>query len=404
MTTSTDWFNFARYGMFIHWGAYSVAARGEWVLNRERIPFDEYTNLYVRNFKAEHFDPAQWVALAKDAGMKYLILTTRHHDGFCLWDSQTTDFNAAKIGPQRDLVREFADAVRAGDLKVGFYYSVADWSHPDYPGAYERDWPNEWPDEAARKRFVAFYYAQLEELLTQYGKVDILWYDGCIPQPTDGAEINRRAKEWQPGILINERNGEPCDVHISEQTIRAAPAGQSWEACLTLNENWGFHAGDHNWKSAKQVVRMLCETASKDGNLLLNVGPRSDGTIPEPSARILREAGDWLRRNGEGIYGTSRSPFSWTNWGRITTRGNTVYLHIFDGTGPELCVAEIKNRVLSARLLDGGAPVEFEQHSDRLFLRGLPDPLVDPIATTIALEVEGEPQALKEQISFWIPG
>ena len=141
MTTHNDWFDQARYGMFIHWGAYAVAARGEWVLNRERIPLDEYREKYVENFRAENFDPAQWVALAKDAGMKYLVLTTRHHDGFCLWNSVTTDFNAAQIGPKRDLVREFADAVRAGGLKVGFYYSVADWSHPDYPGAYERDWP-----------------------------------------------------------------------------------------------------------------------------------------------------------------------------------------------------------------------------------------------------------------------
>ena len=404
MNSNTDWFDQARYGMFIHWGAYAVAARGEWVLNRERIPLDEYREKYVENFRAENFDPAHWVALAKDAGMKYLILTTRHHDGFCLWNSVTTDFNAAQIGPKRDLVREFADAVRAGGLKLGFYYSFADWSHPDYPGAYERDWPGGWPDEAARQRFVQFYYAQLKELMTQYGAVDVLWYDGCIPKPTDGAAINRRVKEWQPGILINERNGEPYDIHVSEQAIRAAPAGQKWEACLTLNENWGFHAGDHNWKSAKQVVRMLCETASQGGNLLLNVGPHSDGTIPDESVRILREAGDWLARNGDAIYNSARSPFSWTNWGRITTRGNTVYLNIFDGTGPELCVAEIANRVLGARLLDGGAPVEFEQRDERLFLRGLPDPLIDPIATTIALEVEGEPRALKEQTSFWIAG
>lgn len=400
----TDWFNQARYGMFVHFGPYSVAARGEWVLNRERIPFEEYTRRYVHNFRAERFDAREWARLAQEAGMGYVVLTTRHHDGFCLWDSKTTDFNAARIGPKRDLVREFADAMRANGLKVGFYYSVADWSHPDYPGAYERDWPTGWSDEAARKRFVAFYHAQLEELLTLYGQVDYLWYDGCIPQPLDGQAINTRAKEWQPNILINERNGAPCDVHVSEQAIRAAKPGQKWEACLTLNSNWGFHAGDNSWKTAREVVSMLCETASGEGNLLLNIGPRGDGTIPKPSQTILREAGAWLARNGEAIRGSSRSPLSWTHSGRFTTKGNTIFFHLFNGTGSELCLAEIKNRVVSARLLDGGAPLEFEQNEGRLWLRGLPDPLTDPIATTIALEVEGEPQPFKEQTTFWIPG
>lgn len=402
--SNLDWFNAARYGMFIHWGAYSVAARGEWVLNRENIPFDEYTERYVANFTAENYDPSTWVELAKAAGMGYVVLTTRHHDGFCLWNTRTTDFKATKLGPGRDLVWPFAEAVRAAGLKLGFYYSVADWSHPDYPGAYRRDWPLEWGSELGHQSFVAYYYAQLEELMTQYGKVDLLWYDGCIPQPTDGEEINRRIKGWQPGILINERNGEPFDIHCSEQAIKPGPEGSAWEACLTLNDNWGYHAGDDNWKNPRKVIQMLTETASQGGNLLLNVGPRGDGTIPEESVQILTEAGDWIRRNGEFLPHSGRSPFSWNNWGRITVKGNTVYLHIWNGTGPELCLAEIQNRVLSARLVDGGGPVNFAQHGNRLFLRGLPHPLTDPIATTIALEVEGEPTALQRQETFWIPG
>ncbi|HAU36168.1 MAG TPA: alpha-L-fucosidase [Phycisphaerales bacterium] len=395
-------FQETRYGMFIHWGAYAVAARGEWVLNRELIPQDEYVRKYVRNFKAERYDPGSWARLAKSAGMKYVVLTTRHHDGFCLWDSKVSDYNAARLGPGRDLLRPFVEAVHAEGLKVGFYYSVADWHHPDYPDAYARDWPTGWPEEAARKRFVDYYIAQLEELLTQYGKVDILWYDGCIPQPTDGRRANELARTLQPHILINERNGEPFDFRVSEQSLTAKEG--AWEANLTLNDNWGYHAGDHHWKTAQDVIRMLTTTARSGGNLMLNVGPRADGTIPEDSVRILTEAGQWLARNREFLPNSTRSPFSWNNCSTLTTRGNTVYVHLFASPGKEYYLAEIANRVLSARFLDGGQPVPFEQKGDRLFLRGLPCPLKDPIATTLALELDGPPRPIRTQKTFWIPG
>ena len=396
-----DWFHEARYGMFVHWGPYAVAGRGEWVLNREAIPFDEYTDRYVRHFTADRYDPAAWAALAREAGMKYIVLTTRHHDGFCLWDTQTTDFNAARLGPRRDLVRPFAAAARAAGLKVGFYFSAADWHHPAYPGAYHRDWPTQWPDEATRQRFVAFYHAQLEELMTQYGPVDVLWYDGCLPAPLDGATINRRVKQLQPGILINERNGEPCDFAVAEQSVK--PKTGAWEACLTLNEHWGYHAGDHDWKTPRDVIRNLITVAGKGGNLLLNVGPRGDGLIPDESARILRAAGEWLRRNGEFLPRSAVSPFSWNLCGQLTTNGSRVYVHLFHSPGPEFCLAEIKNHVRAARHLATGQPVPFEQRGDRLFLRGLPVPLPDPIATTIVLDVEGTPTPIRHQQTFWIP-
>ena len=240
--------------------------------------------------------------------------------------------------------------------------------------------------------------------MTRYGKIDYLWYDGCIPDNLQSREVNEEILRLQPEILINERNGEPWHVSISEQAIKAAKPGVAWEACMTLNDNWGYHAGDANWKNPRHVIQMLTDTASKAGNLLLNVGPRSDGTIPSESVDILRKSGDWLRRNGESIYGSSRSPFTWSNWGRVTTRGTNVYLHIWNSTGKDLCFAEMKNRVLSARLLDGGVPVAFEQKDNRLFLRRLPVPLADPIATTIVLQVEGEPEPITPQTSFWIPG
>ena len=395
-TRPLNWFNAARYGMFIHYGPYSVGARGEWIANREHIPKEEYAEKYVRNFHAEHYDPAAWASLAAESGMKYVVLTTRHHDGFCLWDTRTTDFNAVNLGPKRDLVRPFVEAVRKAGLKVGFYFSVVDWYHPDYPGAFWSDWPKAWPSEEQRKRFVRYYQSQVEELMTQYGKIDMLWYDGGHPEPIDGAAVNARVRELQPGILINNRNGDPgCDFQCCEQAIHPSPPGVSWEACMTLNDNWGYHAGDQNWKQPGHVIRLLTETAAGAGNLLLNVGPQADGTIPKASVEIIRAAGDWLKRNGEFLPNSSRSPFAWNNWGKITTKENRMYLHILDSPGTELCVPDIKNRVLSARYMESGKPMPFIQQEDRLFLKELPVPLPDPIATTLVLEVEGTPESLQ---------
>lgn len=402
----THWFNELRYGMFIHWGVYSVAGRGEWIANRERIPFEEYRRLYAENFQARNYDPSAWATLAKEAGMGYAVLTTRHHDGFALWPTQTSDFHSGAIGPKRDLVGPFVEACRTAGLKVGLYYSPADWYNLDYPGAYFRDWPGneDWASAEARGRMVRFYGEQLRELMTGYGKIDYLWYDGCIPSDLQSAEVNAELLRLQPDLLINDRNGPPSHVHVCEQAIRPARAGQLWEACLTLNDNWGYHYGDQNWKTPRQVIQMLTETASKAGNLLLNVGPEADGTIPWESQRILREAGRWLKQNGDSIYGSDRSPYTWSNWGRVTVKDHTVYLHIWNSVGPELCFAEIKNHVHSARFMANGVPISFEQRGEKLFLRDLPEPLPDSLATTIAIEVEGIPEALTPQTTFWIPG
>lgn len=397
-----DWFHEARFGMFIHWGAYSVAARGEWALNRERIPQEEYIRKYVEAFRAEAYDPDAWAALAREAGMKYVVLTTRHHDGFALWDTAQDGFHAGRLGPRRDLVGPFVEAVRAAGLRVGLYYSPANWTHPDYPGAYERDWPTAWPDEAARQRFVAYYRGQLRELLTRYGKIDLLWYDGCIPQSLDGEGTNAMVRALQPDILVNDRLGKPCDFECCEQAIK--PHDGAWEACMTLNDSWGFHAGDHAWKPAQAVVQLLLTCAKDGGNLLLNVGPRGDGTIPEPSVDILRQVGAWVRRNGECLPHSGRSPFTWGTSALVTVRDNAVYLHLTKSPGPEFCWAELRNKVLRATYVATGAPVAFRQEGDRLWLTGLPCPLVEPLATSIRLEVEGVPEPITRQGTFWIPG
>ncbi len=390
--------------MFIHWGPYSVAARGEWVMNRERIPATEYIEKYAAAWRAERYDPAAWARLAREAGMKYIVLTTRHHDGFALWDSETTSNNAARIGPGRDLLRPFVEAVRAERLRVGFSYSVADWTHPDYPDPFARDWPDAWRDEASRLRFVAFYRAQLEELLTRYGKIDLLWYDGCIPSPTDGEAVNAFVRRLQPGILVNNRNGGQWDFHCCEQTITPAPEGTDWEACMTLNTNWGYHAGAHDWKSAREVIRLLTETSAGGGNLLLNVGPRGDGSIPEPSEKILRQVGDWLVQNGSFLSNSTRSPFGWFNSGRLTTHGSTACLHLFHSPGKDFRLAEIGNKVLAARWLHNNQPLVFVQHPDgTLCFQNLPSTLPNPTCSVIAMELDGPPKPIRPTSTFWIP-
>ncbi len=403
---SGKWFNESRFGMFIHWGAYSVAARCEWVMNRELIGKEEYTQKYVDNWHAEKYDPSAWAELARESGMGYMVLTTRHHDGFALWDSKVNKWNAARLGPKRDLVAPYVDAARKAGLKVGLYYSPASWTHPDYPGPFCRDWPNdkEWKSEAARKRFVEYYRSELRELMTGYGKIDYLWFDGCIPGDLEGKETLKMVKKLQPGMLVNDRLGKPFDVQCSEQAIKPAEPGQNWEACLTLNGSWGYHAGDTRWKGPVDVVDMLLTCAQSAGNLLLNIGPKADGTVPEKSVKILREAGKWIVRHRECISNSERHPFSWGCTARpITAKGNRVYLHFINDPCGSFCWAEVKNKVLSAKLFNTGTPIDFRQNGGRLIIDKIPHPLQDSPATTIVLELDGKPEALTGQTTFWIP-
>lgn len=400
-----QWFTEALFGMFIHWGPYAVAGRGEWVMNRERIPHQEYAELYAERFLAEKFDPDDWADLAVEAGMKYVVFTTRHHDGFAMWDTATSDFNSVRMGPRRDIVKLLADAVRKRGLKLGFYYSMADWRHPDYPGAYYRDWPTAWKDEESERRFADYYRAQLKELMTGYGKVDLLWYDGCIPLNAFGQDVNLMVKQLQPGIQINNRHGIPFDFQCSEQTIKPAARGVPWEACMTLNGSWGYHENDHDYKTSAHVVSMLIETSSKGGNLLLNVGPDPDGVIPQRPRDILREVGDWLSRNGSSLHGTSSSPFSWNTAGcHMTIRGNEIIAHLTRNVREPLCLAEFRNPVRSVRLLATGEQLRFKQDDARLFVYGLSNPLPDPVVTTLVLDVEGPIEPALPQTTFWIPG
>jgi len=399
MGRTCKWFNEARLGLFIHWGAYAVNGRGEWVMNHERIAKEDYTRDFVEQFHAEKYDPADWVEKARRWGMKYIVLTTRHHDGFALWDSKVNPYNAANLGPKRDLLKPFADAVRAGGLKLGFYYSPASWTHPDYPGAYYRSWPwdmDAWESEEHRQRFIAYYRAEMKELLTQYGKVDYLWLDGCAPWNTlDGDESLRIAREFQPWIITNNRLGNPFDVETCEQAITPAEAGQDWEACMTASQSgWGY-TKCRAWKSREDILTMLLNCAKSAGNLLINVGPKPDGTIPEEADRLFNSIGDWMAKNHAAIENSERSPFSWNDSTKITVCGNTVY-HTFQyEIEGDFHWNELTNKVKRVYALDTGEDLKFEQNGSRLTVKNLTG---DWLFRVLAIEVEGTPTPLEPKV------
>jgi len=270
-----EWWHAAKFGMFIHFGLYSVHERHEWAMENEAIPIGEYQALAPR-FNPKPGFARDWAKLAKAAGMKYMVMTTKHHEGFCNFDTKLTDYCATKQGPKRDLVKEYVEAARAEGLHVGFYYSLMDWHHPD--GARCAT------DEAARKRFVEYTHGLIRELLTNYGKIDVLWYDVPWPLDAQGWESERMNKmvfELQPDIIVNNRNKLTGDFSTPEQKIVAETNGRAWESCMTLNDSWGYQRADDDWKSSKTIVCNLIKCASGGGNYLLNIGPKPDGSVPE---------------------------------------------------------------------------------------------------------------------------
>jgi alpha-L-fucosidase len=380
------WWHEAKFGMFIHFGVYAQNARAEWAMENEAIPIADYTAL------AKVFNPAPhsaraWAKLAKAAGMKYMVMTTKHHEGFCNFDTKLTDYCAPKQGPGRDLVREYVDAVRAEGLRVGFYYSLMDWHHPD--GARCAT------DEAARQRFVEYTHGLIRELMTNYGKIDVLWYDVSWPLDAMGWESGRMNKmvfELQPDIIVNNRNQLPGDFSTPEQRIVADTNGHAWESCMTLNDSWGFQRGDDNWKSAKTVIRNLITCARDGGNYLLNIGPQPDGGIPAESFRVLSEVGQWMAANGDTIYKSEPCKPRRCDYASFTRSGNTLFMHVHFWPGQDLAVMGLTVRVKSARLLKTNQAVTFTQDPYRVHLSGLPMDAPDTPVTTIAIECDAEPK------------
>ncbi len=408
----TTWFMDARFGMFIHWGAYAVPARGEWIQSVERIPTDRYAK-YAMEFVPDRFDPRSWARLAREAGMRYAILTAKHHDGFCLFDSRLTDYSTVHSPARRDIVAEFVDAFRDEGLRTGLYYSLIDWHHEDYPHFGDRNHPMRDSEKYARHepefdRYLDYMHGQVRELCSNYGKLDILWfdfsYDNLVGDAWRATELIDMVRGLQPGIIVDNRleasgdmrkssllSGNPSeysgDFVSPEQIIPPEPIADEtgslvpWEACITTNNHWGYCAADREWKTPKLILRKLVECVSKGGNLLLNVGPDARGEIPAASVRLLRAVGAWMDKNGPSIYGCGPALMPKPEWGYLTRNGEHLYAHIFDENIGPTAIDLSPDRVSRVRLLADGSELEPIESwstsfwSDRLFINFAPDPL-----------------------------
>ncbi len=380
------WWQEARFGMFVHWGLYSQLGRHEWVMNRERIPLAEYEPLADSWHPGER--PArEWARLARRAGMQYMVMTTKHHEGFCLWDTEGTDYNAVKRGPGRDLVREYVEACHEFGLKVGFYYSLMDWHHPDGARCAQ--------DEAARRRFMDFTDGCVRELMTKYGQIDVLWYDVSWPLKSpelwESSRRNRMVRELQPGILINDRSQLAEDFGTPEEQVTAERAGRNWEACMTFNGSWGYMPSAVDWHSTREVVFMLRTAAAGQGNLLLNIGPRPNGSVPEQAYERLEPLGEWLAANGEAAYGPVErvdGRMEWMACGYWSIKGNDLYFWADKWPGKQLTIGGLQVDVIRASLLATGQEIAYEQVPDRLILKGLSDENPDRLAGVAVIKLE----------------
>ncbi|HEY8741752.1 MAG TPA: alpha-L-fucosidase [Chloroflexota bacterium] len=380
----TAWFVRDRFGLFIHWGIYALAARHEWVKNREKLT-DVYYQRYFDHFDPDLYDPAAWARAARAAGMRYAVLTTKHHDGFCLWDSALTDYKATNTPAGRDLIRGYVDAFRAEGLKVGFYHSLIDWHHPEFPvdGLHpQRD------DLAFREqtggrdiaRYAEYLHGQVRELLSNYGKIDVLWLDfsysfrdwgwskGKGKEDWQSERLVAMVRELQPGILINNRSEMPGDFHTPEQVqprgwVEVDGKPVVWEACQTLNGSWGYDRDNLDWKPPALLLRMLVDAVSKGGNMLLNVGPTGRGEFDPRALATLQSLGDWMRVHGRAIYGATQSAYMPPPDCRFTQRGDRLYLHLFAWPLKHLYLDGLAGRVGYAQLLNDASEVKVSEQS-----------------------------------------
>jgi len=374
----TKWIKDARFGLFVHWGLYSVAARHEWVKSRERLDDATYRR-YFEHFNPDLYDPREWARAAKRAGMRYAVITTKHHEGFCLFETKLTEYKASRTRAGRDLVRPFVDAMRAEGLRVGFYYSLIDWAHPDftidgYHPLRDRTDVDELNVPRQIERYAAYLHGQIEELLTEYGTIDYLFLDFSYPAVTQGGKgreawqsdrLVELIYKLQPDIVINDRLDLPAsaDVLTPEQyqpaTAPRVPDGGLWEACQTLNGSWGYDRDNTDWKTTDQVIRLLVDGVAKDGNLLLNIGPTPRGTIDETSWSILEGLGEWMSVHSDAIYGAGSSRFVPPPDCRYTQRGRHLYLHIFSWPFRHLHLAGLVDQVEFVRYLHDGSEVRW---------------------------------------------
>jgi alpha-L-fucosidase len=408
------WWREARFGMFIHWGLYAVPAGewkgqrtekiGEWIMKNLRIPIADYETL-VPQFNPVKFDAREWVRIAKDAGMKYIVITSKHHDGFALFDSKVSGYDVMASPFKRDILKELADASREAGIKLGFYHSILDWHHPDaqapaFPD-YEKVKNPNWT------RYVESYMKpQLKELLTGYGEVAVLWFDGeWVGEWTEdqGRELDAFLRPQQPSLIINNRIGKGRqgmkgltregafggDFGTPEQEVPPTGLpGVDWESCMTMNDTWGYKHFDQNWKSDQKLVRTLVDVASKGGNFLLNVGPTAEGLIPAPSVERLAAMGRWLRANGDSVYGTSASPVPAPAWGRLTRKPGWLYLHVFDWPASGRLEVSVPGTARRAHLLaDPGRKPLTMAHQGGVLQVTVPSAAPDALVSVIAVEL-----------------
>jgi alpha-L-fucosidase len=414
-----EWWSDARFGMFIHWGLYAqwgchypgadgklINGRTEHMMRHIRLPFAVYSTI-AHVFNPVKFDADEWVRVARDAGMKYMVITSKHHDGFAIFDSPSNDYNIMNRTPwKRDAIKELAEACRRQGLKFGVYYSLGrDWEDPDVPTEVKadgnrrsNDW--DWPDETKKdfsKYFERKVKPQIRELLTQYGPIAVLWFD--TPERITRAqseELVRLIHSLQPDCIVTQRVGKRLgDYAVREQEIPATGEPQPWETCMTLNRHWGYYLGDENWKPTSELIRNLIDITSKGGNFLLNVGPTGEGIIPGPSVERLRQVGEWMKVNGEAIYGTSASPLKETPaWGRVTRKtdatGTTLYLHVLNRPADgKLIVPGVSREVESATLLNGGATLRTVAQDAGIEV-SVPETAPNVISTTVVLKLRGQ--------------
>ncbi len=406
------WFRDAKFGMFIHWGVYAVPAgeykgtkdHAEWYLETTKMPVSEYEK-FRDAFNPVKFNAKEWVRIAKDAGMKYLVITSKHHDGFAMFDTKLTDWSIMHTPWKHDPLKDLSEECKKAGIKFCVYHSIMDWHHPDY--APRRPWNDVAKGEPNMDRYVEFLKGQLKELVEQYDPA-ILWFDG----EWEGTWTHERGKDLyayclklKPDVIVNNRVGKNRqgmqglskgkeiigDYGTPEQEIPAGGLkGVDWESCMTMNNHWGYNKFDHHWKSSESLIRMLIDIASKGGNYLLNVGPTAEGLIPAPSVERLAVMGQWLKVNGEAIYGTTAGPFDKAPaWGRVTAKPGKLFLHVFDWPKDgRLAVAGWKDKVKAAYLLADPehAPLKTEAAADGLVV-AVPDKPLDPVATVVVLEL-----------------